>query len=87
MYVRGLDTPLDPKALALPVRRALVEAVVGKQVRLVSAEALDLTSFPDLRPSAVGVAVTSAVVTGIVSIIVATAFITVICASSARAVK
>ena len=55
LYVRGLDTPSDPKALALPLRRALVEAVVGKQVRLVSAQALDLTSFPELRPSAVGV--------------------------------
>jgi hypothetical protein len=54
VYVRGLDTPLESKALALPLRRALVEAVVGKQVRLVSAEALDLKSFPGLRPSAVG---------------------------------
>ena len=56
VYVKGLDTPLDAQALALPVRRALVEAVVGKQVRLVSAEAMDLQAFPGLRPSAVGVA-------------------------------
>ena len=54
VYVRGLDTPSESTALALPLRRALVEAVVGKQVRLVSAEAVDLTSFPGLRPSAVG---------------------------------
>ena len=54
VFVPGLDTPQDPAAPALPVRRALVEAVVGKKVRLVSAEPLDLYGFPGLRPSAVG---------------------------------
>jgi hypothetical protein len=53
-YVRGFDTPSDPKALALPLRRALVEAVVGRNVRLVSAEAFELRGFAGLRPSAVG---------------------------------
>jgi hypothetical protein len=54
VFVRGLDFPSDPKAPALPLRRALVDAVVGRQVHLVSAHALDLQGFPGLRPSAVG---------------------------------
>ena len=56
VFVPGFDTPREPSAPALPLRRALVEAVVGKKVRLVSAEALDLRGFKGLRPSAVGVA-------------------------------
>ena len=56
VFVPGFDTPSDPSAPALPLRRALVEAVVGKKARLVSAEALDLRGFKGLRPSAVGVA-------------------------------
>jgi hypothetical protein len=54
VFVPGLEFPTDAKAPALPLRRALVDAVVGKQVHLVSAEALDLQSFPGLCPSAVG---------------------------------
>ena len=54
VFVPGLELPTDAKAPALPLRRALVEAVIGKQVRLVSAQAFDLQSFPGLRPSAVG---------------------------------
>jgi hypothetical protein len=53
-FVQGFDTPMDPQALALPLRRALVDAMVGKQVRLVSVEALEERRFPGLRPSAVG---------------------------------
>ncbi len=56
VFVPDFDTLAEPTAPALPVRRALVEAVVGKKVRLVSAEALDLRGFGDLRPAAVGVA-------------------------------
>ncbi len=56
VFVPGFDTPREASAPALPLRRALVEAVVGKKVRLVSAEALDLRGFKGLRPSAVGVA-------------------------------
>ena len=56
VFVPGFDTPANPSAPALPVRRALVEAVVGRQVHLVSAEGTDLRRFPGLRPSAVGVA-------------------------------
>jgi hypothetical protein len=54
VYVKGLDTPREALALALPLRRALVEAVAGKKVRLVSAEGFDLRTFGGLRPSAVG---------------------------------
>jgi hypothetical protein len=54
VFVPGLEFPSDPKAPALPLRRALVDAVVGKGVQLVSAEAFDLQSFRALRPSAVG---------------------------------
>ena len=46
VFVPGLEFPTDPKAPALPLRRALVDAVVGKQVQLVSAEALELQSLP-----------------------------------------
>jgi hypothetical protein len=56
VFVPGLEFPSDPTAPALPLRRALVDAVVGKGVELVSAEAYDLQSVPDLRPSAVGAA-------------------------------
>ena len=56
VFVPGFEFPTDPKAPALPLRRALVDAVVGKQVELVSAEALELQSFQGLRPSAVGAA-------------------------------
>ncbi len=54
VFVPGFDFPTDPRAAALPLRRALVDAVVGKKVHLVSAEALDLRAFHGLRPSAVG---------------------------------
>ena len=55
VFVPGFDTPSDASAPALPLRRALVSAVVGKKVLLVSAEALDLRGFEGLRPSAAGV--------------------------------
>jgi hypothetical protein len=54
LYARGFDTPLEASSLALPLRRALVDAVVGKQVRLVSVESLAERRFPGLRPSVVG---------------------------------
>jgi hypothetical protein len=56
VFVPGLEFPTDPGSPALPIRRALVEAVVGKGVELVSAEAFDVRSFAGLRPSAVGMA-------------------------------
>jgi hypothetical protein len=54
VFVPGLEFPSDSKAPALPLRRALVDAVVGKGVELVSAEASELQTFRGLRPSAVG---------------------------------
>jgi hypothetical protein len=50
VFVPGFDTPPDASAPALPLRRALVEAVVGKKVRLVSAEALDLRGSRGTSP-------------------------------------
>jgi hypothetical protein len=54
VFVSGLEFPTDARAPALPLRRALVDAVVGKEVELVSAEALEVQSFRELRPGAVG---------------------------------
>ena len=52
--VPGFDSLSDPLAPALPLRRALLEGVVGKKARIHSIEALDLRSFPGLLPAAVG---------------------------------
>jgi hypothetical protein len=54
VFVPGLELPSEPTAAALPLRRALVDAVVGKGVELVSAEAFGLQTFRGLRPAAVG---------------------------------
>ncbi len=54
VFVPGLDTPAEEAAPALPLRRAWVEAAVGKKVQIVSVEALDRQLFRGLRPSAVG---------------------------------
>ena len=56
LFVPGFDTPEDPAAPALPLRRALVDAVVGRRVELQSAEARDLVAYRGLTPAAVGVA-------------------------------
>ena len=56
LFVPGFDTPEDPTAPALPLRRALVDAVVGRRVELLSAEARDLVAYRGLTPAAVGVA-------------------------------
>ncbi len=53
-FVPGFDFPDDPKAPALPLRRALVEAVVGRRVTLAGVRALELAAFPGLVPSALG---------------------------------
>ncbi len=55
LFIPGFDTPDDPQAPALPLRRALVEAVAGRTVTLVSAEGRDLVSYHGLTPAAVGV--------------------------------
>jgi len=55
-FVPGFDFPEDEQAAALPLRRALVEAVVGRRVQLAGARASHLVAFPGLVPSAVGAA-------------------------------
>ncbi|HKZ30868.1 MAG TPA: C25 family cysteine peptidase [Vicinamibacteria bacterium] len=54
VFVPGFDFPQDGKAVALPVRRALADAVVGRRVQLAGVRALDLVSFKGLVPSALG---------------------------------
>ena len=54
VFVPGFDFPQDEKAAALPIRRALADAVVGRRVQLGGVRALDLASFRGLVPSALG---------------------------------
>ena len=54
VFVPGFDFPQDDKAAALPIRRALTDAVVGRRVQLGGVRALDLASFKGLVPSALG---------------------------------
>ena len=52
--IPGFESLTDPLAPALPLKRALLEGVVGRKARIQSIEALDLRSFPGLLPAAVG---------------------------------
>src|SRR6266568_636616 len=54
LEVPGMEEVLDPGLPALPVKRAFVEAVVGRGVRLAEVVAHDVLSFPDLRPALSG---------------------------------
>ncbi len=54
VFVPGFDFPSDPRAPALPFRRALVDAVVGRRVHLDAVQALDPVGFPGLVPSSLG---------------------------------
>jgi hypothetical protein len=54
VFVAGFDFPEDEQQVALPVRRALVDAVVGRKVRLGAVRALELQGFKGLVPSALG---------------------------------
>ena len=54
VFVPGFDFPQDERAAALPIRRALVDAVVGRRVQLGGVRALDLVSFKGLVPSGLG---------------------------------
>ena len=51
IFVPGFDFPEDPQAVALPLRRALVEAVVGRQAQLGGVRALEQVSFAGLVPA------------------------------------
>ena len=59
-FVPGFDFPEEPGALALPLRRALVDAVVGRRTELAGVRATALVSFRGLVPAALGQAVMAA---------------------------
>jgi len=54
VFVPGFDFEEREGEAALPVRRALVEAVVGRRVELAGVRALEVEAFPGLVPSALG---------------------------------
>ena len=54
VFVPGFDFPDDPQAAALPFKRALVEAVVGRRAQLGGARSLEQVSFAGLVPSTLG---------------------------------
>ena len=54
VFVPGFDSPQDPQAPALPFRRALVDAVVGRRTDLGGARALDQVGFRGLVPASLG---------------------------------
>jgi hypothetical protein len=54
VFVPGFDYAQDPQAPALPFRRALVDAVVGRRVQLGGVRVLDPVAFPGLVPTALG---------------------------------
>jgi hypothetical protein len=54
VFVPGFDFPQDPQAPALPFRRALVDAVVGRRAQLGGVRALDLVGFKGLVPASLG---------------------------------
>ena len=54
VFVPGFDFPQDPQAPALPFRRALVDAVVGRRAQLGRVRALDQVGFPGLVPASLG---------------------------------
>jgi len=53
VFVPGFDFPQDERAAALPIRRVLAAAVIGRRVQLGGVRALDLARF-SLVPSALG---------------------------------
>ena len=54
VFVPGFDSPQDPQAPALPFRRALVDAVVGRRTELGGVRALDQVGFRGLVPASLG---------------------------------
>ncbi len=54
VFVPGFEYSQDPLAPALPSRRALVDAVVGRRVQLGGVRALELATFPGLVPETLG---------------------------------
>ena len=54
--VPGFDARRQRRAPALPLKRALLDAIVGRHARIVWAKEKDVLSFPGLTPAAVGAA-------------------------------
>ncbi len=54
VFVPGFDSPQEASAAALPFRRALVDAVVGRRVQIGGVRALDVASYEGLAPAALG---------------------------------
>ncbi len=54
VFVPGFEFPSDPRASALPLRRAVVDAVVGRRVVLDTVRAADEVGFAGLVPASVG---------------------------------
>ena len=54
VFVPGFDSPQDPQAPALPFRRALVDAVVGRRAELGGVRALEQVGFRGLVPASLG---------------------------------
>jgi hypothetical protein len=53
-FIPGFDFPTDPSAPALPLRRVVLDALVGRHVRVDSVEAFSFSIFRGLVPAAVG---------------------------------
>ena len=54
VFVQGFDFSQHAEAAALPLRRALIDAVVGRRVQLADASALELERYPGLVLAALG---------------------------------
>jgi hypothetical protein len=52
--IPGFDQRTDPRAPDLPLKRVVLDAVVGRHARIVGVREEDTRSFPGLRPAAVG---------------------------------
>ncbi|MCG6922941.1 MAG: LamG domain-containing protein, partial [Acidobacteria bacterium] len=54
--VPGFDQPTDPRAPDLPLKRVVLDALVGRHARIVWVKERQTLSFPGLTPAAVGAA-------------------------------
>jgi len=54
VLVPGFEPQGDPAAPALPLRRVLVDAAVGRGARLTAVQPFGVTSYPGLHPAATG---------------------------------
>ncbi|MGD8897986.1 MAG: hypothetical protein PVJ73_18300, partial [Acidobacteriota bacterium] len=54
--VLGFDQPTDPRAPDLPLKRVVLDGVVGRHARIVWVKERETRSYPGLTPAAVGAA-------------------------------